>query len=403
MSSKVSPNALINRLLDQIPQDWFAQIGQATSIDYQVSRLRGKLMFDLLLYGLLQRERDLSLRVLEDFYNHSVFFQLLSGKGGHQTRHTSLSDRLNSMPVAYFRQIFELLMDKVAQSNNSSQPPDVLRFDSTLVSISAGLTQLGYKIGKAPAEGHCQHKLKFAIGMKENWAESGHFYTEKQHAHDDYPLGSAILESAYSREDIVLFDRGLHKRSTFEELHQEGIDFVTRLNENARYQVASTHKQVQGRQAKRLILQSDEWVYLYDRGKQPIGTPLRLIRATDKYSGEVLLFLTNLSEFNARQITDLYARRWDIEAFFRFLKQQLNFDNLLSYRRNGIEIMLYMILILSLLLELYRKYRGEKGYKLAKVNMKEALLGQMMQLAIELCGGNPDLLHEKMGDFQGFT
>lgn len=65
--------------------------------------------------------------------------------------------------------------------------------------------------------------------------------------------------------------------------------------------------------------------------------------------------------------------------------------------------MLYMILILSLLLELYRKHRGEKGYKLAKVNMQEALLGEMMQLAIELCGGNPDLLHEKMGGFQGFT
>lgn len=321
MRSKAPPNALIKQILDQIPQEWFAQIGQATSIDYQVSRLRGKLMFDLLLYGLLQREKDLSLRVLENYYNHSAFFQLLSGKGGHQTRYTSLADRLNSMPVAYFRQIFELLMDKVAQSNNKSEQPDVLRFDSTLVNISAGLTQLGYKIGKAPAEGHCQHKLKFVIGMKENWAESGHLYTEKQHAHDDYPLRRAILESAYSREDIVLFDRGLHKRATFEELDQEGIDFVTRLNENVRYQLISTHKQVQGREAKRLILQSDEWVYLYDRGKEPIDTPLRLIRAKDKYSGEVLLFLTNLSEFNARQITDLYARRWDIEAFFRFVNR----------------------------------------------------------------------------------
>lgn len=403
MRSKESPNALIKQILDQIPQEWFAQIGQATSIDYQVSRLRGKLMFDLLLYGLLQREKDLSLRVLENYYNHSVFFQVLSGKGGHHTRHTSLADRLNSMPVAYFRQIFELLMKKVVHSNSSCKQADVLRFDSTLVNISAGLTQLGYKIGKAPAEGCCRHKLKFAIGMKENWAESGHLYTEKQYAHDDYPLRSAILQSAYSREDIVLFDRGLHKRATFEELDQEGIDFVTRLNENVRYQLISPHKQVQGQQAKRLILQSDEWVYLYDRGKEPIDTPLRLIRAKDKYSGEVLLFLTNLSEFNARQITDLYARRWDIEAFFRFLKQQLNFDNLLSYRRNGIEIMLYMILSLSLLLELYRQHTGEKGYKLAKVNMQEALLGQMMQLAIKLCGGNPGLLHEKMGGFQGFT
>lgn len=61
-----------------------------------------------------------------------------------------------------------------------------------------------------------------------------------------------------------------------------------------------------------------------------IDFPFRLIRAKSKQGGEPILFLTKIKHLNATEISEIYHRRWDIEVFFRFIKQELNFSRLVS-------------------------------------------------------------------------
>ncbi|WP_407932458.1 transposase, partial [Elizabethkingia anophelis] len=65
--------------------------------------------------------------------------------------------------------------------------------------------------------------------------------------------------------------------------------------------------------------------------------------------------MTNDFELSAKDIADYYKKRWDIEVFFRFLKQELNLSHLVSLDKNGIEVMIYMTMICSMLLLIYKK------------------------------------------------
>jgi len=74
-------------------------------VDYNVSRLYGERMFKLIVFAMLRSETP-STRLLEHLYN-TPYFSAFIGKGGHQTRHSSIADRLSTMNPEYFKAIFE--------------------------------------------------------------------------------------------------------------------------------------------------------------------------------------------------------------------------------------------------------------------------------------------------------
>jgi IS4 transposase len=77
-----------------------------------------------------------------------------------------------------------------------------------------------------------------------------------------------------------------------------------------------------------------------------------------------------------KKLLTINRRRWDIEVFFRFIKQELNVRHLVSLSKNGIEVMIYMTLIVAMLILIYKK-ANNLGYKTAKRRLywnKENLL-----------------------------
>jgi len=77
-----------------------------------------------------------------------------------------------------------------------------------------------------------------------------------------------------------------------------------------------------------------------------------------------LVNITNLplSEYKAKagdysfeEVAGIYRKRWDIETYFKFIKKNLGFSHIISRTQNGIEVMIYMTLIASLLLSWYKK------------------------------------------------
>ncbi|WP_289823797.1 transposase, partial [uncultured Muribaculum sp.] len=92
--------------------------------------------------------------------------------------------------------------------------------------------------------------------------------------------------------------------------------------------------------------------------------------------GRVLI--TNNFEKDAIEIVQYYRRRWDIEVFFKFLKQDLSFSHFISTNVHGIQVMLYMTLIVALLVKIY-SIAHNMGPRIAK----QAIMTELIRYQTE--------------------
>ena len=107
---------------------------------------------------------------------------------------------------------------------------------------------------------------------------------------------------------------------------------------------------------------------------------------------EPIVFITNIHNLSAAEVTEIYKRRWDIEVFFKFIKQLLNFKHLLNRSENGIKVVLYVTMIAAILLIAYKKTNHLKGFKIVKQKFEQELETIILKDLIVMCGGNPELL-----------
>jgi transposase len=120
-----------------------------------------------------------------------------------------------------------------------------------------------------------------------------------------------------------------------------------------------------------------------------VEVPFRLIIGQSKQEPDKeFWFITNEFDLPAKDIAEAYKRRWDIEVFFRFIKQKLNVSHLVSLNKNGIQVMLYMTLIVAMLILIY-KQANELGYKTAKRRFTMEIRNLIIAMFVVECGGDP--------------
>ena len=160
------------------------------------------------------------------------------------------------------------------------------------------------------------------------------------------------------------------------------------MQETSKYELFKRNTVINA-QINNLHIKTDELVYLFDKQHQKNG-PFRLIKAVKEDSKEIW-FLINLMDISNNDVILLYKKRWDIEMFFRFIKQELNFTHFLSTNINGIKVVLYMTMILAILILIYKKY-NELGYKRTINRFKIELDELITKSMILICGGDPSLV-----------
>jgi len=382
----------VKQLINCIPADRLEQLAEATEVNHQVKKLSGEVIFKLLLMGVLSNER-LSLRVLEDLYRSKRFQLLAHLEAGNTTKHTSLSDRLMTIKAEFFEKVFESTYELLSSKYQSEdiKKQRILRYDSTCIGASAKLLKQGIVHGSLNKHGvHGRKQIKISIGFDGLFIPKIKVYNKQQYAGDDTVLAETILESKKEKKEVVVFDRGLKTRQSFADITDQKKYFVTRMNPSKGYDVIAPIAEVKGKQTATLELISDERVYLYHQQHVKFKMPFRLIRTQSLQSGEPLFFVTNIWDMQAEDITEIYKKRWDIEVFFKFLKQEMNLKHFTSYSENGIKVMIYVTLIAAMLILLYKKFNQLSGYKRAKKLFIEELDTELMREIVILCGGNPD-------------
>jgi transposase len=219
-----------------------------------------------------------------------------------------------------------------------------------------------------------------------------HFFTEQTYSGENEPLKEAVLAFKPQKQEMIsVFDRGITSRKTYDEFIEEKIPFITRLSLTSKRRAVSDNQITTTIQTSTLEIHSERSIYLFKTRGVQSKYPVRCIEALRKDTGEPLIFITNIKaeDLNAEEITMLYKQRWDIEVFFKFIKQELNFSHLVNRSENGIKVMLYCTLIAAILLIAYKELNGLKGYKIMKQKFVHDLEKTLMKDFILLCGGDP--------------
>jgi hypothetical protein len=146
---------------------------------------------------------------------------------------------------------------------------------------------------------------------------------------------------------IVVDDRGYTDYTLWGRWCSQHVYFVTRMKDNALYET------IGGKQIPhhRHILK-DEQIEL--RGPQAIEKcpyPLRRIEVQDPETGEILVFVTNHMGLGATTIAAIYKDRWQIEIFFKALKQNLKIKTFIGTSPNAVKIQIWTALIAMLILK----------------------------------------------------
>jgi transposase len=390
----------VNELLGFIPEALLSHLSTSTKVDHYSKVLHGRKVFYLLLYAILDNEK-LSQRTLEDTFNYSGFKTIFNLDESETVRRSSISERLSKIDADYFKEIFECMYDRFSESYNQAERDkyNLIRVDSTIVSEAVGKLKEGIdqKIGKK--------LVKYSVSFDGILPAGVEVFNTQSYSSEDVALPEAILKQVVKdaqHRNIYIIDRGIQSTRTMKDFNQKNVKFVIRARENRKHEeLESLIKENQKTDIGDNFLIKDSIINLYTgtpiknkRGnthsrEEKIETKFRLVVVKNKENPEKKFwFITNDFELTAKEVADYYRRRWDIEVFFRFIKQELNVSHLVSLSKNGIQVMIYMTLIVAMLILIYKK-ANNLGYKTAKRRFVMELRELITAIMITISGGDP--------------
>lgn len=174
--------------------------------------------------------------------------------------------------------------------------------------------------------------------------------------HDRYGLGQLV----FSKGTIVVEDRGYFDFTLMlTRIRAENV-FVTRIKTNTLYQ---TVKELHLPEKEDQDIIKDEIIVLTSNKAVETGISqeqLRLVHVYKEDENKVIEIITNNLEWSARTIADLYKKRWDIELFFKAMKQNLQIKTFLGTSENAVKSQIYVALISYLLVELINRTIAKK-------------------------------------------
>jgi hypothetical protein len=150
---------------------------------------------------------------------------------------------------------------------------------------------------------------------------------------------------------FYIMDRGFLDFARLHRFHQAGSFFVTRAKSNTKAKRRYSH-----RVDRSLGLICDQTIFLTgDYSPQDYQAPLRRIRFKDPDTAKTLIFLTNNFTLPAFTITELYRCRWQVELFFKWIKQHLRIKAFFGTSENAVKSQIWIAVSVYVLVAIVKK------------------------------------------------
>jgi hypothetical protein len=147
--------------------------------------------------------------------------------------------------------------------------------------------------------------------------------------------------------EIAVFDKGYIDFGHLNDLHQREVSWVTRAKDSMAYDIVRTLNEPAGNILKDVVIK-----FHYHNSKHAYPEELRLVEAKVEVDGkeEVMTFITNNLQWKPQSVADLYRCRWQIELFFKSLKQNLQVADFLGYSANAVRWQIWTALLVHLIM-----------------------------------------------------
>lgn len=346
-SSFFTGQPIFNQVLSFIPRGEVAAIAKACQSDRYCKTFGTYEHLVTMLYSILNRcdsLREVTTGLL-------AWDQRIAHLGlkGHPRRST-LSDANKRRSAQVFEKIYFKLLSRyqavLPDSRKKTKKDNLYIFDSTSIALFQ-------EILKASGLSGANGKRKGGIKVHTLLHSASDTPTMVRYSPSAQSDVTFLKQVQLPRRSVIVFDKGYMDYRSYNRFTSEGITFVTRLDERSVYrsirqQDVNAHQQKQG-------VQQDELIILgYTYNKKAIQVPSRVVTYTAPDSNKQFRFLTNNTRLAPLTIANYYRQRWQIETFFKRIKQNYPLQYFLGDNENAIKIQIWCALIADLLLKVIR-------------------------------------------------
>jgi IS4 transposase len=328
-------NSVFHSLTKHIPWGRFEGIVEKHGADLLVRKLTTKRQFIALLYG--QFSGSTSLR------------EIVSGMESHETRlyhlgaaavkRSTLSDANTIRPWQVFSELFGVMLQQAYRGLRRTSGEAVRLIDSTTLRLSSlSADWAGFSTDFCGAKIHVVYDPSAELPV--------YFAVTPSRTNDITSAKAMPVEAGAT----YVFDLGYYDYGWWARLDDAGCRFVTRLKKNTPLRVVHENPVPDNSN-----ILSDRIGHLPERlarsRSNPLQEPVREVRVIND-AGKELRIVTNDLDSPAQEIADLYKQRWQIELFFRWIKQVLKIKHFIGLSENAVRIQIAVALIAFLILRL---------------------------------------------------
>lgn len=294
-----------------------------------------------------QSLRDIESNLLAQ---HNKLYHL----GGKPIARTTLA-RINERQP---HELYQALFGKLLARCQTLPGQHRFRFRNPLYSLDASLIDLSLKLFPWAHSSTGKASMKLSVGLNHD-RMIPEFVAVSDGKQNDMVAGRAFN---FPRGSIVAFDKGYVDYGWYKSLTEKGVFFVTRLRPNSIYEIIERRDVVRGQGVT-----SDQVIQLNSAHALKRGAPrLRRVGFRCPDTGRHYVFLTNHFTLSARTIADIYKDRWQVELFFKAIKQNLKIKAFVGTSRNAILTQLWIALCTYLLLS-FARHSAQAGWTVQRI------------------------------------
>lgn len=328
-------NSVFHSLTKHVPWHKFEQLVEKYGADQMSRRLNTKRHFIALLYGQFSGATSLREIVIGMASHETRLYHL----GAAPVKRSTVSDANTARPWQVFGDLFAEMLSQAQPGLRRATAEAVRLIDSTSVRLSS-LSE-DWATFSADVFG-----AKVHIVYDPNADRPVYFATTPANVNDITAAKIMPIEAGAT----YVYDLGYYDYGWWAALDDAGCRFVTRLKKNTPF--AAVHENSIPNAGN---IVSDRIGHLPARlaasRKNPLAVPVREVRVIIN-SGKMLRIVTNDLDASADEIADLYKQRWQIELFFRWVKQTLKIRHFIGASENAVRIQIAVALIAFLILRM---------------------------------------------------
>lgn len=340
-------NTILGQILQLFKRPEFQSLVKGTKSEYHCRGFSSWNHFSSMMFGQLCGQD--SLRGIEAGLASQS--KSLYHLGITPVRRSTLAYANEHRPHELFKQLFFHMLSKcqpIAGKHNFRFKSPLYSIDATTIDLCLSLYDWAtFRTTKGAVKLHI--KLNHA-GYLPNFA----IITE-----GDVHEQKAVWNIPFEKGDVLVFDKAYASLQWFKSLTAKGIFFVTRLKKNANFKVIKRNDT-----SNHANIYSDQLIkFKVPLSKHKYPLLLRRIRSKDPVTGKIITLVTNNFSWSSDTIAKIYKERWQIELFFKALKQQLKVKSFVGTSKNALLSQLWIALTAYLVLA-YLKFKSKFNWSI---------------------------------------